>query len=424
MKNTGDNLTLVGGVLWDGSGGPPREHASLQVASGRIVAETPDQDRGRGPILDVAGCAVLPGLIDLHVHFGAATANDIGRDPRVFEREHRAYRPAVRRALLGAGVTTIRSVGDIDYSIVPMRRLVSQGRLLSPRIHCAGPVFTAPNGHPVSTVYANAPWLAAHGARQITTVSEARAEVAALADAGVDGVKAVFSGNPKLDSRVLHALGKEARQRGLWFAVHTGTTDEVIEAAHAGATSVEHGVTSGELLNRSAVAKMARVGVAYIPTLAAVEALRPASLPSALKNVRRAHDGGVRIGMGTDTQGPLMRFGDSVLRELTLLVAAGLSPAEALMAATRDAAAIIGERDLGTLEPGRRADMVILDGRPWEKIAHVAQVRLVVQEGRIAHSLDSLCTGEGSPDAAHCPRQDHAVGPTLGPSGTPAWESS
>jgi enamidase len=387
MSGTLDTFSLIGGVLWDGTGAAPRENAALHVAGGRIAAVAPGSEFHSDAILDVAGCALLPGLIDLHLHFGAATADDVGRDPRTIAREHRAYRPRVRRALLGAGVTTVRSVGDVDYAIASLRRLAPQHGFVSPRIHCAGPVFTAPGGHPVSTVYANAPWLADRGARQVTTAAEARAEAAALAEAGMDGLKAVYSGSPRLDRSVLHALGEEAHRRGLWFAVHTATVEEVTEAVRAGATSVEHGVTSGELLSETTVAAMASAGVAYVPTMAVVGALRAASLPGVLENVRRAHRGGVRIGLGTDTQGPAMRFGDSVLRELTLLVAAGLSPSEALIAATRDAATVLGERDLGTLEPGRLADVVVVDGRPWERIEDIARVRLVVQGGRIVHGL-------------------------------------
>lgn len=104
----------------------------------------------------------------------------------------------------------------------------------------------------------------------------------------------------------------------------------------------------------------------------------------ALVNAKAVAAGGVRIAAGTDTQGMSMAFGASLHRELELLVQAGLSPTAALLAATRDAAmALHADKELGTVEPGKVADLVLVAGRPWQNISDIRNVRLVIQAGRV-----------------------------------------
>jgi imidazolonepropionase-like amidohydrolase len=372
-------LTLRDATIFDGTGAPPRR-GDLFVVDGR-VADEPAADARE---LTLGGAAVIPGLIDLHVHVGAITADDLGVDETALAAEYRAHRPRVRAALLAAGVTTIRSVGDIDRAIVRMRRATRDGNLDGPRVHCVGPVFTAPGGHPVSTIYADHPELAPLGARQLDDEADARREVGALAHF-VDGIKVVYSGQPRMRADVLHAIGAEARRHHRWLAVHTHTVEEVLEAARAGAASVEHGVTTDELLDDDALAELRAAGVVYVPTLA-VQAARSRPMDAAFENVRRCARAGVRIGAGSDAQGPRMRFGDALANELALLVEAGLSPADALVATTDTAAATLGCSELGVLVPGALADLVVVDGAPWNRIDDVRRVRIVVQGGRVVHA--------------------------------------
>ncbi|MCH7596796.1 MAG: amidohydrolase family protein [Planctomycetes bacterium] len=103
-----------------------------------------------------------------------------------------------------------------------------------------------------------------------------------------------------------------------------------------------------------------------------------------LDNVKAAKEGGVRIGTGTDTNNPKMIFGRSVHRELELLVQAGLTPGEALLSATGDAArALRVDKDLGTVEPNKLADLVLVEGQPWEQITDIGKIQLVIQAGRV-----------------------------------------
>ena len=384
-----DPFALVGATLFDGTGRPPVEDTCVVVADGRIAAV------GRGVpagmrVENVSGLGLLPGLIDLHVHFGASTRETHRQTLEEARRDYAALRPGVRSALLDAGVTTIRSVGDLKDAILTLKQQVAVGALEGPRVFCAGPVFTAPGGHPVGTVYRGNGWLAAHGAREVTDPGVARDEVHRLVADGVDGIKAVYSSGrvPRLSTEVLHALGAAARSAGVWFAVHTGSLLEVREAAQAGATSVEHGVTSGEPLDPETIALLRASDVAYVPTLGVAHAVwrttEPDRVARLLANTRSAHEAAVRIGVGTDAQGPAMSFRDGVADELRLLVEAGLSPVEALVAATSENARLLGVgADLGTIEPGKRADLVLVNGRPWQRIGDVRHIHAVVQGGQL-----------------------------------------
>jgi len=386
---TEGTLTLRGATLFDGTGAPPVIDATIAIVDGRVAAAPAPGAR----TIDLDGAAVLPGLIDLHVHVGAITADDVGRDPADLAAEYRNHRPRVRAAMLRAGVTTIRSVGDVDRAIVRMRQASRDGRLDGPRVFCVGPVLTAPGGHPVSTIYAAHPELAPLGARELDDAAAARREVAALAPF-VDGIKVVYSGRPRMAAAVLHAIGDEARRQGRWLAVHTSTVEEVLEAARAGAASIEHGVTSGEVLEDAALDELRARGVTYVPTLA-VQAARLDAAPErfgrALESSRRAAAAGVRIGAGSDAQGPRMRAGEALADELARLVEAGLSPAQALVAATGTAAEVLGRTgELGTITPGAAGDLVVVEGRPWQQIDDVRQVRMVVQGGRVVHARSAL----------------------------------
>jgi imidazolonepropionase-like amidohydrolase len=379
------SLAFDGAELFDGSGGPPVADASVVIASGRIVHAGPGTIAADRRI-DVRGAAILPGLIDLHVHVGAITGEDAGRDLGAIMEDCRAHRPGMRSALLGAGVTTIRSVGDVDTAILMLRREVARGALVGPRVVCAGPVFTAPGGHPVSTIYARHPELAERGARQVDSVEAARLEVNRLFAAEVDGIKVVYSGKPKLSTEILYAIADAARAKGRWLAVHTSSLADVVEATRAGATTIEHGVTSGEPLDRDVADAMRVGGVTYVPTLTVLSerfSTRPERVARALANVRVAHEAGVRIGAGTDAQGPGMRFADALARELGLLVDAGLSAAHALISVTSGAAAALGRAALGRIQVGCAGDLVVIDGRPWERIDDIRRVRIVVQAGRL-----------------------------------------
>jgi imidazolonepropionase-like amidohydrolase len=411
-------------MLFDGAESLPVENEVLVIEDGRIIRGGGRLQR-RAPVLDADGLAILPGLIDLHVHFGAPVGDDLRRSQAALVWDYARQKPGHRRAFLAAGITSVRSVGDVIgvwRDIVNLKRRSASPGFRGPRVFTAGPLFTAPGGHPVATVFRQSGFVAAHAAREVARPDAARSEVRRLAARGVDGIKAVYDSGggafPRLDRAVLEAVADEAHSRGLWVAVHTASADEAREASLAGADTIEHGVTDGSVLDDQTIELMRSRKATYVPTLAVLEATAalvatgepPRGFPAdpwealvarfdrlgadplrtPMANVGAAARAGVRIGAGTDAQGAGMSFGESLHRELELLVRAGLSPSEALLAATREAAVALGVDDLGRATVGARADLVLVSGFPWESIADVRNVRAVVRAGRCVAGAPEL----------------------------------
>jgi enamidase len=323
-------------------------------------------------------------------------------------------RPRIRRALHAAGITTVRELGNVGDTALRLARQIASRRLAGPRVFAVGPVFTAPFGMPAATEFGGNLYLIENATRQVSDQERAREEVRRLVRDGADGIAAVLDAGvvdrlPRLAPDVLRAAAAEAHRLGVWVAVSTGRRRDIREAIEAGADTIQYGPLHDAPLDPETVSLLAARDVTYVPVLAGVEEFlawverdeRPDGLPAEtwrlirervdrvgpggvleplLTSVHRASTAGVRLGTGTSAR----TFGPSLHRELELLVAAGLSPTAALLAATRDAArAVRAERDLGTLAPGKLADLVVVAGRPWERIGDVREVRLVVQGGRV-----------------------------------------
>jgi imidazolonepropionase-like amidohydrolase len=174
----------------------------------------------------------------------------------------------------------------------------------------------------------------------------------------------------------LNAITSEARKHGIWVAVHTGSPEETIGAIEAGITTIEHGVRHGNLIQPETVQLIANNNVTYVPTLGRE--------PKGHLNVPSLYLAGVKFGVGTDTQGSMI-VGSSYHNELTRMVEAGLPDVEVLLAATRNGAIALGKiDDLGTIEVGKYADILLVDGHPWHDISDLKEVELVVLSGRIA----------------------------------------
>lgn len=274
-------LVIRGGTLFDGTGASPQPGALIVIEADRIACVGTDcgiPEDAR--VIEADGLAVLPGLIDLHIHFGAPAGQDLERSFPSLMWDYARQRPGVRRAFLEAGVTTIRSVGDVVGtfgSILDVRHQVASGQLAGPRVYAVGPLFTAPEGHPAGTIYKGNPFLIENATRQVADPEEARIEIRELAGKGVDGIKAVYDGFggriPRLSLEVLQAIAEEAHRQGLWVAVHTGSAQEVYEAVRAGADTIEHGPLDGSSLDAETIALMRSRDVTYVPTLAVEEAL-------------------------------------------------------------------------------------------------------------------------------------------------------
>ena len=374
---------FTGVTLIDGTVRAPIANGTLLVRDGRVVAAGPSArvaiPNGAQRVV-LTGKVIIPGLINSHGH-----ANSVAE-----LATYAAY-----------GVTTVYSLGGEPPPVFDARNARRDGKPLAPplgaRVFVAGPVLTP------------------------TTPEEARAQVAGVAAQKVDIVKIRVDDNLGLSAKmtpdVYRAVITEAHARGLRVAVHMYYFADAVDVLNAGADFMAHSVRDVDV-NDAFATSLREKNVCYSPTLmrevstfvyestpaffsdslflahantswmatlqqpARMEATRTSAsaqqykkqLPVAMRNLKALSDAGVRIAMGTDT-GPMGRFhGYFELMELEMMVEAGMTPRAALAAATRDAARCMRiDQELGTLEPGKWADFVVLHANPLEKISHVRQ---------------------------------------------------
>ena len=343
--------------VFDGSRMLPR--TSVAIADGCIAGVGRNlKIPARARIIDGRGKTLLPGLIDAHVH--VRTTEDLA-------------------AALAFGVTTCLDMFTMHELAARARAEQAAGRadgradLLS-----AGTPATAPGGH--GTEYGVA----------IPTLSrpeEARAFVDARLAEGSDYLKIIKDDGsafgfrrPTLDRATVAALIKAAHARGRLALVHIATVEDAREALGSGADGIAH-VHSG--LADAAVARAAAKGGAFwTPTLAVItHEAAGVKREAALGIVRGLHGAGVRILAGTDAPNPGTAYGETLHTELSLLVEAGLSPVEALAAATSAAAGAFRLVDRGRIAPGLRADLVLVEGDPSRDIGATRKIAAVWKHG-------------------------------------------
>jgi len=396
-----NNLTLI-----DGTGGTPIQKSTVIIRGNRfehVGSEISYPDDSN--IIDLHGLTVMPGLIDCHIHLGGLTIEKPGKaigkvsfiDMVSFFWDYLRNYNHRRRLALENGVTTIRSAGDHYPHIIRLRDKIATGRLSGPRIFAVGPTITAPGGHPAGTIYKGNRYIIENATRQIADVNTAREEVRRLAKGGVDCIKAIYSDIdpmnithrvPKLSLNVLEALADEARRHNLRLMVHTGSPEEVMDSLRAGADSIEHGIlpgTDSTEFGDEIVSMMLDKGTYFVPTIAIAWAYKDMNWEvfSGLKKVvKKLHDAGVNIAAGTDSGTPGVVIGKGLHKELELMVSAGISPMEAIMAGTRNAANNLGKgNELGTIEKGKLADMIVVSGNPLEEIEKTRDIKMVVKDG-------------------------------------------
>jgi imidazolonepropionase-like amidohydrolase len=377
-------------------------HRQVVLDGDRISAVHDAGAPGPGDRPDVAGLTVAPGLIDAHVHVKAWTA-DLAAVPRR-PASYTALRAGlVLRAMLHRGFTTVRDCGGADAGLAAA---VADGTAEGPRLHFCGHAISQTGGHG-DTREAGERCFAGAGeglSRVADGVDGVRVAVRDELRQGAHFVKVMVSGGvssptDRLDSlqygtAELAAAVEEATNAGRYVTGHAYTAPAVRRAAEAGFRCVEH----ANLIDAQTADVLAERGVFVVGTLATYEALAvrgaaegmPADQLAKLQRVRDAGlrsielaaAAGVRLVYGTDLLGGMH---DAQLTEFTLR--AQVQPvADVLRAATVDAAALLGEDDLGTVTPGARADLLLLDGDPLADLAVLTSpgehLRAVVQGGR------------------------------------------
>lgn len=401
QEHAGD-LALVGGTVLTGDSLTSVTDGVVLIRDGVIT------DVGRAgevtppagaTVVDVSGYTVSPGLVDMHVHLGSPDL-EVGEEPGVSATvqavlETVRFAPGYRRSALEHGVTTVRSLGDELGWVSDMRSQVAGGELEGPRIVMSGPLFTTRGGHPVATVGTDAD---SDTVRLPSGPQEARSMVRALALDGdaVDVIKVVQdrgSGDRPLDPLpldTLRAIVEEAHLHGLPVTAHWGTLRDLDDVLSVGVDGLEH-IESRDLLGGWPDDVLARLLAADVPITAGVvvseAALAEGDVPSAVSalqaRVGEFHAAGGRVVVGSDAARPGVRFGAGVHRELKLLVEAGMSPREALHAATVEPARVLGVTDYGLIASGMSADLVVVEGDPTSDIDAISKVMVVVRDGRL-----------------------------------------
>lgn len=402
------------------------ERATVAVAGERIVSvseepiDVPDARR-----IDAAGKTVLPGLIDTHVHLlidprGPFTPDSDypHRAPWPTEMSDslaRAYAsdglPQKLRSYLEAGVTTLRSTGDYWPEIVEVQARLASGDLKGPRLEVVGPVFTAPGGHPTQMCRRGPPggphaeWCLSHLAVPVDDPGEAKEWVRRVAESGVDAIKMVgpqFGGLE--DAALIRALAAEAENRGIPALMHISDRDDAFHALSLGIDQFVHApfVASDTGHDRLMLNFMRHDDVFASSTISiqdlTLDGYRQADRPEKVQEEVQELGSRMRaariyaqeglLAFGTDV--PMLAPEEGLRREIRLLDEAGLEPAEVIRTMTLTAARALGhEQDLGTLEAGKLADLIVVDGDPLEDLSALEDVEVVVKGGEVVVEEES-----------------------------------
>jgi imidazolonepropionase-like amidohydrolase len=392
------HLALTGATVLVGPDLEPRAGTTVLVRDGRIAQVAADDEMdipADATVVDLAGSTLMPGLVDLHVHLGSPE-REAGRQVGPLQMpglvvDAVRFVPDTRRAFLHHGVTTVRSLGDDHQWVMDLRRGIRNGDLEGPRVFAAGPLFTTPNGHPVVTLGVEAQ---SDAVRLPSTPAEARRAVRELAGGsdGVDLIKVVQErGRPGRNLQpiapdVLRAIVTEAHARDLAVFAHWGSPEDLVDVLAAGVDGLEHieprGVRGG--WPDGTIDVLVERDISLTPTLAVTEVVLPPHITRQQRlGVAAFHSAGGRVVAGSDAGMPGVPFGGGLHRELRLLVDSGLSPQDALRAATSGAAHVLGADDIGIIEPGRAADLLVVRSDPLQRIGAVEDVVLVLRDGRI-----------------------------------------
>jgi imidazolonepropionase-like amidohydrolase len=409
------------GRLLDVPGKAPRGASTLLIRDG-VVHSVVDGHRtpaeldvvpDDAAVVDLRTRFVLPGLIDSHVHLASDTAGVQAQVEEVtLSPAAVAYNAAVNaRKTLDAGFTTVRNLGDGDGVVLALRDAVAAGKLPGPRILDAAASISTTAGHMDPTLGYRDELHAAIDNHDNTCngVESCRLAVRKQIARGADVIK--FASTGGVNSRIGAGLGQQmfedearaivetAKLYGKKVAVHAHGADGIALAVKVGADSIEHGT----MMTDAEIAAMARAGTWYVPTLSTVNGYkaRLAANPEAYtgevlakiqwrigitgQSLRKAVPKGVRIAFGTDAG--VSKHGRNA-DEFLLMVEHGMTPAAAIAAATVNAAELLGlAEQVGSLTPGRQADLIAVDGDPLADVAVLQSVKLVMKGGVVHKAL-------------------------------------
>ncbi|HZX67799.1 MAG TPA: amidohydrolase family protein [Candidatus Elarobacter sp.] len=387
-------LAIRTGHFYDGTTAAPRENVTLLIEDGRVAQIVGNEARTDADRTFEAEC-VVPGLINSHVHLEVNGEPDTQTFFLIRTTTERTLDTALNaRRSLEAGVTTVRDLGGAESNAMAVRDAVARGEHPGPTIVPAGRAICMTGGHGFFLGReADGPWDVRKAVRE---QRKAGASCIKLIATGGVLTKGAVPGQDQLSEEEMRAAIDEARTHGMRVAAHAIGTNGIKNALRAGVNSVEH----GHLLDDEAIALFKERKAYLVPTLAAVwriyENIAGGAQPDyvvrkaseiyqhAGENIRKAWRAGVTIAGGSDAGTPYNRHEDYAYEVELMSTVLGMTPQQALTAATATAAQLLGV-DAGVLNEGRPADLLLLDRDAGADVRALREPRVVVKGGAIAH---------------------------------------
>lgn len=385
---------LRGGKIIDGTGADPITNGALVMENGTIAAVGAVEDFGNSgfdgaEVIDVEGRTIMPGLINCHQHLDNRHGYGSYQSRAAQSQTYLVMR-AARNALLdlAEGATTIRDVGSRYGTNIDVKRAIDDGMIHGPHVVACGQPISMTGGHGWELC------IEADG------VDEVRKAARLLLKRHADLIKCMASGgfisvgvdqpwSAQLTVEEMAAAFHEAKMAGKPTTVHAHPPQAIKWAIEAGVDCIEHGglmdQESAELMAENEIWLVPTLGESYIIAKRGAEYGRPEWLVRKCQEeieMRAAHyqhavDAGVKLAVGTDVIG-------TMCEEMTLMAAGGVSNNDIITAATRNGAEVCNLLDkTGTLEAGKWADVIVIDGNPLEDLSVMSQVKLVFKEGHL-----------------------------------------
>ena len=402
-----DSKTLIhAGKLIDGKSDRVQSRISI-VVDGNTIADIQEgfiSSNDFENYIDLKNHTVLPGLMDMHVHFGGEYLSK-AESPLKVEREMEAIL-ATQHALVTfkSGFTTVRQVGDSGLVAISLRDAINAGKVIGPRIFAAGKTIATTGGHADPTngkalddyAYPLPEQGVVNGPYEVYTAVRQRYKD------GADGIKITVTGgvlspaksgdNPQFTQEEVDAVVSAAKDYGMWVAVHAHGAEGMKRAIKAGVDSIEHGT----FMDDEAMDLMIENGTYYVPTISAgvwvaekskidnffPEIVRPKAAsvgPQISGTFKKAHKRGVKIAFGTDAG--VQKHGTN-WKEFVYMVENGMSEMKAIQSATMETAKLLRIEDkLGSIEEGKLADMIAVKGNPLDDISILENIEVIIKDG-------------------------------------------
>lgn len=393
-------LALKNVNLIDGTGREPVPGCTILVEHGQFQAIGKDiLIPQQAAVIDLQGKTVIPGLIDAHVHISGSSRLD---RPGMSHLTQSYDFAEMREGCLRWGVIAVRSCGHFMEETLRFREGVENGSIeRSPRVCLSGPMFQAPGGHPCYTVFMSDPEVEKDACAIMEEDTPIEPIIRSSKEQGADFTKIFYAHLnkmdypntvPRLSEKKLKEIIDVSHQYGLSVTVHVDCPAEMEDAVRFGADCIEHMIGAGELentLSDELIEMTKKSGAVVDPTMISIKRFDPmGSAPSIWEAVKEAvwkcYKAGIPMAVGCDAGIPFVPFGEALHDEMACLNEAGISPLDVITMATGQNAKLLKMDDrIGTIEPGKDADLIVLEKDPLEDIRNTKTIELVLSKGKI-----------------------------------------